>query len=214
MRETGQLNEAIASCRQAILLNPNFPEAHSNLGNALKDKGQLDEAIAAYRQAILLKPDYPEAHSNLGNALTDRGQLDEAIASYRQAIFLKPNYPEVHSNLLFTLNYHPGFDSSAVYEEHRRWNRQHAEPMRRFIQPHRNDRTPERRLRIGYVSPDFREHPVGHFLLPLLARHDHEHFEIFCYAQVPAPDGMTRQLRAHADHWHSLTGLLIHQPPN
>ena len=207
LRHKGKPGEAIAACRRAIALKPDYAEAHSNLGNALKDKGQLDEAIASYRQAILLKPDYPEAHSNLGNALTDRGQLDEAIVAYRQAILLKPNYPEVHSNLLFTLNYHPGFDPAAVYEEHCGWNRQHAEPLRRFIQPHGNDGSPERRLRIGYVSPDFREHPVSHFLLPLLARHDHEHFEIFCYAQVSAPDGMTRQLRAHADHWHSFTGL-------
>jgi predicted O-linked N-acetylglucosamine transferase (SPINDLY family) len=109
--------------------------------------------------------------------------------------------------LLFTLNYHPGLDPATVYEEHLRWSRVHADPLRSFIQPHGNDRTPDRRLRIGYVSPDFREHPVGHFLLPLLAQHDRGHFEIYCYAQVPAPDGLTRQLQAHADRWQSLIGL-------
>ena len=207
LRDRERLDEAIASYRQAILLKPDYPEAHNNLGNALRDTGQLDEATASFRQAIDLQPDYPEAHSNLGNILKDEGQLDEAIAAYRQAMAFRPEFPDAHSNLLLALNYHPGLDPSAVYEEHRRWNRQHAEPLRPFIQPHGNDPTPDRRLRIGYVSPDFCDHPVGHFLLPLLAHHDHEHFEIFCYAQVPAPDGMTRQLRAHADHWHSLTGL-------
>jgi predicted O-linked N-acetylglucosamine transferase (SPINDLY family) len=203
----GQLEEAIASCYQAILLKPDFPEAYNNLGNALKDKSQLDEAIAAYRQAISFSPNHPDAHSNLGNALSDLGRLDEAIAAYRQAMALKPRFSDAHSNLLFTLNYHPGLEPATVFEEHLCWNRQQAKPARHFMQPHRNDRTPDRRLRIGYVSPDFREHPVGHFLLPLLAQHNHERFEIFCYAQVPASDGKTRQLRSQADHWHNLSGL-------
>jgi predicted O-linked N-acetylglucosamine transferase (SPINDLY family) len=205
--KNGQSDEAIAAYRRAIALKPNYPEAHSNLGAALCDRGQLDEAIAAYRQAITLKPNYPDAHSNLGIALWTKGELDEATAAYRQAIALKPDFADAHSNLLLALHCHPGFDARAIAEEHHRWNRQHAEPLRQFIQPHPNDRTPDRRLRIGYVSPDFREHPVGRFLLPLLAEHDHQNFEIFCYAQVHAPDALTGQLRAHANHWHSLTGL-------
>jgi Flp pilus assembly protein TadD len=85
--------------RRAIALNPNFAEAHSNLGSLLTNKGQLDEAIAACRQAIALRPNYAEAHSNLGNALIGRGQLDEAIAAFRQAVILNPKLSEAHSNL-------------------------------------------------------------------------------------------------------------------
>jgi predicted O-linked N-acetylglucosamine transferase (SPINDLY family) len=133
--------------------------------------------------------------------------LDEAITAYRQAMVLRPPFSKAHSNLLLALNYHSSLDPSAVYDEHLRWNREHAEPLQSFIQAHANDRSPERRLRIGYVSPDFYGHPVGHFLLPLLAQHDHERFEIFCDAQVSAPDGLTERLRAHADHWHSLIGI-------
>jgi Flp pilus assembly protein TadD len=84
-------------------LKPDYPEAHSNLGNTLQELGSLEEAEACYKQAIALKPDYPEAHSNLGNTLKELGRLDEAEASYKQAIALKPDYPEVHNNLGNTL---------------------------------------------------------------------------------------------------------------
>jgi len=207
LKDRGQLDEAIAAFRQTIALKPNFPEAHSNLGVALKDRGQLDEAIAAFRQTIVLKPDFTEAHYNLGIALKDKGQVEEAIAAYRQAIALRPNYPEAHSDLVYTLHFHPGFDVRAIAGEHRCWNQQHAEPLRQFIQPHPNDRTPERRLRIGYVSPDFREHVVGYNVLPFLADHNARDFEIFCYAQVASPDTLTERFRASAEHWRSTVGL-------
>ena len=76
----------------------------------------------------------------------------------------------------------PGRDARTLHEEHRRWERQHAAPLATLVQPHLNDRSPERRLRVGYVSPDFSGHPVGRFLLPLLEAHDHGRWEIFCYA--------------------------------
>jgi predicted O-linked N-acetylglucosamine transferase (SPINDLY family) len=203
----GQLDEAVASHRQAVRLKPDFAAAHSNLGNALKDKGQLDEAIACYRQAIRLKPDDAPTHSNLGSALKDTGQLDEAIAAYRQAIRLKPDFDEAHSNLVFALHYHPGYDGEMIHEEARRWNQQHAEPLKKLIQPHTNARDPDRRLRIGYVSPDFRAHVVGQNLLPLLCEHDHRQMEIFCYSNVLQPDALTDQLRGCADVWRSIVGL-------
>ena len=207
LRDEGLLDEAIAAFHQAITLKPDYADAHSNLGNVLRDNGQLDEAITSCRQAIAFKPELPEALSNLGNALRDQGQLDEAIGAFRQAIALKPNYPEVHSNLLLTLNYHPGFDGSSIAGEQRLWNQQHAEPLRQFIQPHPNDRSPGRRLRIGYVSPDFRDHIVGWNMLPLLANHDRACFEIFCYAQVAHPDALTQRFQAGAEHWRSAVGI-------
>ena len=148
-----------------------------------------------------------EVYNNLGNALKDKGQLDEAIAAFRQAIALKPNYPEAHSNLLLGLHYHPDSSASSLREESVRWDRQHAEPLRRFLPPHANDRNPDRRLRVGYVSPDFREHVAGKALLPLLASHDHQALEIFCYAQVPVADAMTGRMARQADVWRSIVGL-------
>ncbi len=203
----GRFDEAIASFRQAISLKPNFAEAHNNLGSAMKDVGQPDEAIASYQEAIRLEPDYAETHSNLGSALTAIGRLDEAIASYHEAIRLRPHYAKLHSNLVLALHYHPGYDAAMIFQESRRWNQQHAEPLGKLIQPHTNDRNSGRRLRIGYVSPGFGDHPVGWFLLPLLANHDHQCVEVFAYAQVPAPDKMTRRLQTHTDAWRNLVGV-------
>jgi predicted O-linked N-acetylglucosamine transferase (SPINDLY family) len=209
--DKGQLDEAIAAYHQAIAVQPDYAEAYCNLGVAMAGKGQPDDAIAAYRQAIALQPDYPEAYCNLGGALKDEGQLDEAIIAYRQALAMKPDYFDAHGNLVFVMICHPGFDASAIAEEHRRWNQLHAEPLRSFIEPHGNDRSPSRRLRIGYVSPDFRAHAVGYNILPLLTHHKPQEFEIFCYAGVARPDVLTERFRACASHWRSTVGFTDEQ---
>jgi predicted O-linked N-acetylglucosamine transferase (SPINDLY family) len=98
-------------------------------------------------------------------------------------------------------------DAPAILEEARRWDERHAAPLARAVAPHANDRTPERRLRVGYVSPDFRHHANSHFFLPLIAEHEHERFEIFCYASVAAPDDLTEGTRRHADHWRDIAPL-------
>jgi predicted O-linked N-acetylglucosamine transferase (SPINDLY family) len=202
----GQLDEAITFHRHAIRLKPDLAEAHSNLGDVLKKRGQLDEAIASYRHAIRLKPDYAEAHSKLGSALKRGGQLDEAIAALRQAIRLKPGYTVGHSDLALALLYHPNYDAGMIHEELRRWNQQHAEPLRKFIQPHVNKRDPECRLRIGYVSANFRIHSVSRFLLSLFRQHDHGAYEIICYSDVLKSDVMTDRLRACTDGWENIVG--------
>jgi predicted O-linked N-acetylglucosamine transferase (SPINDLY family) len=207
LRDQGQLDEAISAYRQAIALNPNFFAAHSNLGTALRDRGQSDEAIAAYRQAIALQPRSAEAHSNLGIALADQGQLDEAIVACRHAIDLNPDLPETHSNLIFTMYYDPAQGAQAIAEEQRRWNRRHAEPLRKYILTHSNDLSPDRRLRIGYVSPDFRDHSVGRNLLPLFQHHDRRQFEITCYAHVRCPDAMTGEFQRNADGWRNIAAV-------
>jgi protein O-GlcNAc transferase len=207
LMDKDQADEAIVACRAAIALRPNYPEAFNNLGNALRSKRLPEEAIAAFGQAIVLKPDFAEAHNNLGNALKDNGQLDEAIAAYRRAIVLRPDFHDAHSNLVYAMLYHPAYDGRAIAHEAECWNQQHAEPVRKFIQPHGNDRSADRRLRIGYVSPDLREHPAGRLILPLLANHDKRQFEVFAYAHVAVPDAMTARLRSCVDHWRNTVGL-------
>jgi predicted O-linked N-acetylglucosamine transferase (SPINDLY family) len=214
LNKKGEFDEAIAAYHQAIALAQNYAEAHSNLGTSLTNRGQFDEAVAAYRQAIALRPDLAEAHVSLGSVLKERGQIDAAIAACRRAIALRPNYPEALSNLVLTMHYHPSCDAQVIAEEHRRWNRQHAEPLRKFIQLHGNDRNPGRRLKIGYVSPDFRGHAVAPMALPLLVCRDRENFEVFCYAEVVKPDVMTERFRVQADQWRSTVGLSDEQVAN
>jgi predicted O-linked N-acetylglucosamine transferase (SPINDLY family) len=190
-----------------VRLQPHSAQAHNNLAFALRLSNSADEAITEFNRAIQIRPDFAEAHSNLGNALIDVGQFDQAITSHRQAVRLNPDDAKEHSNLVFLLHYHPAYDARMIHEELRRWNQRHAEPLKKLIQPHANNRDPDRRLRVGYVSPDFREHPVGQNLLPLLREHDRRQMEIFCYSNVLRPDARTDQLRGYADVWRSIVGL-------
>ena len=138
---------------------------------------------------------------NLGNALLPEGELDEAIACYRRVLELKPDYVEAYSNLVFAINFSPDYDARTIYEENCRWNRQFAAPLTGLIQPHGNQRSANRRLRIGYVSPALRNGATALFLLPLLEAHDHDRFEIFCYASAPQACGVVfhhpRRRRVH-----------------
>ncbi len=207
LKDQGKFDEAVAAYHRAILLKPNWAQACYNLGNALKESDRLDDAIAAYHQAISLKPDFVNAWNNLGVVLRMAGRVDDAVAAYHKAITIRPDYAHAHSSLIYTLHFHPAHDDRTIAEELGRWNRQHAKPLRKFIQPHTNDRHPDRKLRIGYVSPDLGNHPVGRFLLPLLVHHDRKSFEIFAYAQVPRPDGVTQRLVSHTDQWRSISAL-------
>jgi protein O-GlcNAc transferase len=207
LKENGQFDQAIAAYRQFIALNPNSPGALGELGLLLKKSGQLDEAVSAYRKAIALRPDSPEGYFKLGSVLKDMGQLDDAIAAFQRANELAPDDALAHSNLVVTLNYHQGFDARAIAEELDRWSRRHAEPLRQFIGTHDNDPTPDRRLRIGYVSADFRSHACAHFLIPLFDHHNPEQIETFCYANVPRTDETTEYFRQRANNWCNAFGL-------
>ena len=211
LRDQNRYDEAIAAYRRAIELKPDMVEAHNNLGIVLKNQGRPDEAIALFRRAIELKPGYADAYNNLGNAQKEKGRLDEALACFRKAVELRPSFVWAASNYVYNLHFHPDYDGPTILAEHRRWDAQFAAPLASAIRPHRNDPSPERRLRIGYVSPDYRLHPVGRFILPLLESHDHTQFEIFCYSSLSAPDTITGQCRSHADAWREIGSLTDEQ---
>jgi predicted O-linked N-acetylglucosamine transferase (SPINDLY family) len=206
LHETGGADEAIAAYRQAVALDPNSVLSLYNLGSALQDCGNLEEAIGFYRRALTLKEDFAEAHGNLGNALKEMGRIEDALAAYRRALALKTE-TKAANNLLFGLHFHPDWAPKEILEEHLRWNRVYAEPAAGSILPHENDRSPERRLRVGFVSPDLNVHPVGRFLLPLLENLDREVFEVFCYSDVRRPDEMTGRLKAQTNVWRNILFL-------
>ncbi len=209
------LSDQAESCfRQAIMLHPKFAEAYYNLGKALIEQHKFNEAAASLQQALQLvsengaaiPPRYADAYCNLGNVHKDMGQVGEAIECYRRALTVRPDDHGVHSNLLFSLNYHPAYTRAQITEEHLRWDQLHARRLRP-AEPTRTDPDPERRLRIGYVSSDFRAHPVAKFIEPLLAAHDHTRFEVFGYANVKQPDAVTERLQGYFDHWCDILNL-------
>jgi predicted O-linked N-acetylglucosamine transferase (SPINDLY family) len=199
-QEAGQLEQAGAAFRQALLLAPEDVDIELNLGKVLFEQGKLSEAAAIYQQAIAHAPNFALAHGNLGAVRLAQAQHEAAIASLQRAVALEP-HDHAHSNVLQAMHYHPHLSAAALFAEARRWHEQYAAPLRTAWLPHDNPRDPERRLRLGYVSADFRCHPVGWFMEPVLAHHDRAQFEIFCYASVPRPDRVTDRFRSAADHW-------------
>ena len=199
----GRHSEAETNCRRALAIDPDYVVAYSDLGNILAADGRYSEALQSFQRALELKPDFNVAHSNLGAALVSLGRMQEAEASFRRAIELKPDYREGYDNLLFLLNYLPDKSSTQVYSAYEQFDDRFGRPLRSTWRPHCNDRRPERRLRVGYVSPDFRKHAARHFVEPLFDRHDKSVVELFAYAEVPREDEVTARLKIRADHWVS-----------
>lgn len=207
LEQLGQTEAADTACRTALELNPDYVEAHNNLGNILGKQEQYSRAILSYQTALRLNPNYASAHSNLGNAYKEEGELDQALASYRRALALQPEAAFIHSNLLLAMHYHPGLKPAEIDAEHGRWAERHARPLRASLRPHQNDRQPDRRLRIGYVSPDFRDHAVARFLQPLLQHHQGDTHEIYAYAAAARPDAVTERIMKLVDVWRDIRPL-------
>ncbi len=194
-----RLEEAVHLLTRAISLRPKFAEAHRDLGGAMLRQGNLEGAIASLQRALQLRPGFAEAWGSLGDAYQLEGKISQAIRCYRRLLELVPRAAKVHSNMLLSMNYDPRFSAEEVFHEHLRWAERHADPHFRDIQPHTNDRTPNRRLMIGYVSPDFRRHSVNYFAEPILAGHYREDFHVTCYSDAIRPDGVTRDLASLSD---------------
>jgi predicted O-linked N-acetylglucosamine transferase (SPINDLY family) len=199
------LDEAAVCYRRAVELRPAYLEAYNNLGTVLISRGKLDEAAVCLRKALALAPGLAVTHNNLGNVFVDQGRPEEAAGCYGRALECQPDFARAHSNLLICLNYNPSIDLDVLFAKHRHWAERHATLA--TISPHANDRDPERPLRVGYFSPDFRHHAVAYFTLPIVSHHDPQRILVYGYAEVPAPDNVTRRFQSLAHGWRSTFGL-------
>ncbi|HMD55163.1 MAG TPA: tetratricopeptide repeat protein, partial [Phycisphaerae bacterium] len=197
-------DEGLGAINTAARLKPESADIQLNLGNIRKDMDQLDAAASAFEKAIELKSDMAMPHNNLGNIYKSQGKAPEAIAEYQKAVELNPNLAQAHSNVIYVMHLDPAYDAAAIYVEALKWRIKYADPLRGSIRAHLNDQNPDRRLRIGYVSPDFREHVVGWNVLPLIREHNHKELEIYCYSGVERPDDTTARIRFYADRWRDI----------
>jgi protein O-GlcNAc transferase len=207
LKDTGESVEAITEYQNALRLEPDYVDAHLNLGNFYKIRARFDEAAAEYRKILQLEPTHAGAMLNQGIILQEQGDLHGALTAYDRALEFDPTSAETRSNLLLALHYLPKYDESRISEQMRRWNENHLKPLAQFRQPHFNDRDPNRRLRIGYVSADFRQHSVAYFFENLLAHHNRDEVEVFCYANHAFPDAVTQRLQTYPSSWRSIIQL-------
>ncbi len=201
-----RLDEAEGYLEQALRLRPDYVKARFGRSIVFMSRRQLDEAIASFRETLRLEPNWGDAHENLASALSLAGRVEEAIASYQQAIRLQPDPARAHCGLLLALQCLPELNAAHLLAEHRLWAKRYTAGLAEVPRPP-VDRDPERRLRIGYVSGDFRNHPIASFLEPILAAHDRQAVEIVCYADVPAPDHTTERLRRHSHTWRPIAAM-------
>lgn len=199
------LVEAEESYKRAIQINPDRAEPHCSLGYILQELGRSDEAEISLRRAIEIKPDFATAYCNLGVILGDLGRLEEAEACYRQALHLKPNYVLAFSNLLFILNYSSRHTSTHYIAEAHQYGRQVAKNVTSRFTEWFCEKQPQR-LRIGFVSGDFSNHPVGYFLENVLSHLDQSSVELIAYSTYQKMDDVTARLKPHFSAWHSIVG--------
>lgn len=203
----GRIDSAIASYRMAVQLNPEYSEVYRNLGLIYRQQGQMQAALDCYRSALRISPDDAEVHLGLADALQECGEIDAAIGRYADALALNPNHPAALGNRLFTLNYHPDKSAEEIRLAYAEYDERLCVPLRASWRAHTNSRATQRRLRIGYVSPDFCHHPARHFVEPLLVHHDRSAVEVFAYAELSAEDAVTARYKASVEHWRPTSGM-------
>ncbi|HVX86453.1 MAG TPA: tetratricopeptide repeat protein [Phycisphaerae bacterium] len=211
LRALRRLPEAIDCARQAAALQPDNPAITNDLALCLQQAQRSDEAIALLENFLARLPTHQHTWAALGSLHFDRGDLDRATDACRHAVALNPAHTDFFSNLINLANYDDRLSPQQLFDIHRQW----AATLPAVARPQTpRDPSPTRRLRIGYLSSDFRTHSVAFFVEPLLAHHDHTHFEIFCYANFPPParpDAVTHRLQTHADHWRDISALTTEQ---
>jgi predicted O-linked N-acetylglucosamine transferase (SPINDLY family) len=204
---TGEyLEEAIVCFRRALELAPGDATAYFGLGTALEARGRVTEAVDAYEMALSLEPEFVPAIHMKGNALFRQGQVGEAIRATERVVDLDGSRSTTFSNALVMANHYDGLGPEDLLFRHREYEGRFGRGLGAGV-VHGNDRDAERRLRVGYVSPDLRLHSVAYFVEPVLAHHDHARFEVFCYHTNGLADAVSERLRAVADGWVQAEGL-------
>lgn len=202
----GHLKQAISFLEKEIARRGRTVDLLNRLAIGQMANLAFAESARLCREILEMQPDFVPAYVTLGNNLSIMGEPARALGCYQHGLALKPDDFRIHSNLLFELNYLPDYSMAALFEKHLEWARCHERPLAGQCRRHPPGGDRERRLRIGYVSPDFLSHPVGYLVQGVIRHHDPAGFEIHCYAHVSRPDHITEEIRRYAHAWHDTTG--------
>ena len=234
LMDIGELDEAVKSYKSSLAAKPNYAYAYNNLGIALNGLNRLDEADKCFNSALSINSGYAEAHSNRGNLMIDFGQMNEALISYERAQELKPDEDYILGNVLFTKMHLCIWDDLSNHLNELRkkinTNKKAIGPFalmamiddpqlhRKATEIYVNDKFPRndilpiiesppkhKKIRIGYFSADFREHPVSTLTVELYERHDRNQFEVYAFSYGPdTQDEMNLRVKAGVDHFYDV----------
>ncbi len=203
----GRYEQAREVAESAVRSDPVYADGWNQLAIIYGKLNEPQRAIEACRKALAIDPKHANARTNLGIAFKDQGYIKEAVAEHRLAVDANPDHATAWSNLLYVMHLHPDYDGDRIRAEHVAWAEKKADPLPPASHRFSNDRNAERPLRIAYVSPDLRGHPVGNFMLPLLTHHNRRQVHITCYADVLTEDSVSAKLRGAADMWRNTRAM-------
>jgi protein O-GlcNAc transferase len=201
-----QAEAAIHAFTQSLSLAPANNLALLGLAIATQRLRRYEESEAAYRKLLALSPDHLKARNGLAFLLIQQGLVQEALAAYKE-MAKAPIPANIYSNLLLYLNYDPAQTPQSLLTAHKEWNTRYALPVINARLPYSNTRTLQKKLRIGYISADFCDHPVAYFLLPALQHRNHRQVEYYCYSATQREDFMTLKIKQYADSWQQVSRL-------
>lgn len=198
--------EAIEHLRTAVRLDPDAQLAHVSLAFTLLEVGQLAEALAIIEGVVARDPEYFDGYMVLGFALVQQARMAEAMHAFETAQRLKPEHKVAISNALFASLYSDAYTAEEVTALHRELGERIAGFAGAPFVLRRRDADPDRPLRVGYLSPDLRSHPVGFFIAPILVHHRPDAVEVVCYSDAVVHDEITVRLRALPHDWRECYG--------
>jgi protein O-GlcNAc transferase len=204
LMDLGSYAAAESMALRAISNGADSVEVHVTLGNARFRQGRLVEAAVSYRTS-LARGENPTAIRNLGSTLANLGRFAEARQVYSSALAKRPD-ADLHSSFLICQTYDPSMTAADLRQASADYERAYALHLRPASFTHLNTPDPDRRLRIGYVSPDLCNHVVAVFMLPLMTHHEASAFDIYCYADVRNADDTSRKFQALST-WRQTIGM-------
>ncbi len=200
-------DEAAALLQQAWHDADDIAATHLALAHCHRQRNRWTEAAGHYQAVLAQAPEDPAPHNELANCYNQLGRIPEAILQYRETYRLAPDFPAALASVLACLNYDPDCPPQEAAAEHRRWAERVAAPYYPMQPRFDNERSAERRLRVGYVSPDLRRHPVAAIFEPVLAAHDRSQFDVTCYYNFAGEDVVTLRLKSLAAQWRPVAGI-------
>lgn len=204
--ERGKLKEAVYALEKAIKIKPDYVEAYNSLGNAYFKENRYEDALNAIYRALEINPRHANAYNNLGFILLGLGRIDESIDARKKAVAYNPRSAKFHASLVFALNYQPGITQEEQFKESLRWAEKNAKTYPMVDAVFQNPAKGDRKLKIGYVSADFREHAMAFFIEPLLKSHNRKKFEVYLFSNSLKVDEVTERMKLLADHYYDIAG--------
>ena len=204
--DQGEYDKAHELLEKCLKLSPDYLKGLDNMGLLLLKNGHFKKAMQFYEKAVNLYPDCAEIYNNMGIIFHKQANISKAVSYYKKALEIKPSFKDTHSNYLRSLNYLDDLTLEFIYNEHLKWAEQHTANINKYCE-YLNEVNPDKKIRLAYISPDFKKHSVAFFIQALFKYHDLNSFEIICYSNTDSPDSMTQYLKSFNFIWKNIWSI-------